>query len=124
MQQVKPFAYDLVLSLDASPRVRPALTGIERSLKDKQLLAATFNHRFFDLREKNLIKGTIEAHELDHLMFSMRPSSMRLIAEGGPDYIGRFRDLSQILFVLEAMARYDIPAAALDLSSLGLNAGR
>lgn len=119
--QVNPFDYDLVLSLDASPRVRTVLNGIEKSLQGQRLLAVTLNHRFFDLRDKNLIKGTIEAHELDHLMFSIRPSSTALIAEVGPEYVSRFRAFSQLVFVLEVMARYAVPAAAIDLVPLGID---
>ena len=121
MQRIKPFDYDLVLSLDASPHVRTALSGIEKWRKGERLLAVTLNHRFFDLREKNIIKGTIETHELDHLMFSMRPSSTRLIAEEGEDYVIRFRSSSQLVFALTVMARYAVPAAAMDLLPLGLD---
>lgn len=111
MSHFSHFAYDVVLSLDSSPQVRRALPAIEQSLGQRRLLAATLNHRFYGLHEKNYIKGTIEAHGLDHIMFSMRPSSQRTIQEYLPREVERFKVLSQIVFVLQAMARYDIPAA-------------
>src|SRR5437016_2628039 len=81
MQRAGSFEYDVVLSLTASPRVRERLSRIERALGSRRLLAATLNHRFHSLHDKNVIKGTIEAHGLDHLMFSMRPSSRVLLTE-------------------------------------------
>jgi len=114
MSQPSHFSYDVVLSLDSSPQVRRALPAIEQSLGQRRMLAATLNHRFYGLPEKNYIKGTIEAHGLDHLMFSMRPTSLRSIQEYLPGEIGRFKALSQIVFVLQVMARYNIPAALVD----------
>jgi N-acetyl sugar amidotransferase len=111
MKQSLHFDYDVVLSLDASPQVRRALPAIEQSLGQRRLLAATLNHRFYGLHEKNLIKGTIEAHGVDHIMFSMRPGSQRMILEYMPPEVERFKAMSQIVFVLQSMARYDIPTA-------------
>lgn len=110
-QPAKPFDYNIVLSLDSSHLVRESLPTIQASLGNQRLLAATLNHRFFTLPEKNFIKGTIEAHDLDHLMFSIRPSSRALIGECTTLEIERFRDLSQLVFVLQVMARYDIAGA-------------
>jgi N-acetyl sugar amidotransferase len=105
------FAYDLVLSLDAAPRVRERLPTIQSQLGDRRLLAVTLNHRFYNVHEKNFIKGSIETHRLDHLMFSMRPSSQRMIAAGTAAAIEKFKDMAQLVLVLQAMGRYEIPAA-------------
>jgi N-acetyl sugar amidotransferase len=109
-----PFAYDVVLALDASPRVRASLPAIEEAYRDSRLLAATLNHRAFTLHEKNAIKGTIEAHHLDHLMFSIRPSADRLLSGRDRAWHGRVKALSQVVFVLQVMARYDIPRGIVD----------
>lgn len=114
----RSFDYDTVLSLNASRRVRECLPAIEQSLGERRMLAATLNHRFFNLYEKNFIKGTIEAHNLDHLMFSIRPSSQRFIAQRDEIEIAKFRDVSQVIFVLQVMARYEIQEAIVQAECL------
>ncbi|MBU1052658.1 MAG: N-acetyl sugar amidotransferase [Proteobacteria bacterium] len=116
------FKYDVVLSLNSLTRLRQSLPEIERLYKEKQILSATLNHRFYDLHEKNYIKGTIEAHNLDHIMFSMRPSSNKLLSDFDHDYIYHFKNLSQLVFVLQCMGRYNIPEAIIASNSL-LNLG-
>jgi hypothetical protein len=111
----KPFAYDQVLSLDSSHRVRHCLSVLEAAPGGRRrLLAVTLNHRFYNLHEKNSIKGTIETHGLDHLMFSIRPSSQRLIEACEGSFIEKFKDLSQLAFVLQAMGRYEIAQGLVD----------
>ncbi len=116
-QQTGYFAYDFVLSLTSSLRLRECLPTIDNTLEERKILAATLNHRFYNLHDKNFIKGSIEAHKLDHIMFSMRPSSNRLVSECGDD-IDKFKDLSQIVFVLQVMGRYDIPAGIIESNYL------
>lgn len=113
-QAFKPFSYDFVLSLTASPHVRRSLPAIQEMLGDQRLLAATLNHRFYRLYDKNVIKGSIETHQLDHLMFSIRPSSHRLISKLGGPQITKFTALSQLVLVLQLMARYDIGTGIVD----------
>lgn len=119
-QSPRPFAYDEVLSLNASPRVRICLTELETrsTAQPRRLLSATLNHRLFDLHEKNFIKGTIETHNLDHLMFSMRPSSRVLIENGEAAFTEKFKELAQLAFVLQVMGRYSIPHGLVDDSYL------
>lgn len=119
-QRPMAFAYDLVLSLNASPRVRECLPAIGDALGGRRLLAATLNHRFYNVYEKNFIKGSIETHHLDHIMFSMRPSSNRLLSECSAGDVDKFKDLSQIVFVLQLMGRYNIPSAIIEDNYLGV----
>ena len=115
------FDYDVVLSLNASSRLRETLPAIEQSLGDRRMLAVTLNHRFYTLHDKNFIKGNIEAHFLDHLHFSMRPSSQRLVAEGSRAEIDRFKDLAEVVFVLQVMARYNIASGIIEGNELRVN---
>lgn len=103
------FSYDLVLSLNASHRLRECLPAIRSSLAGSRVLAVTLNHRFYTLYQKNLVKGALEAHGFDHLHFSVRPSSARLV--DGNEYLDteRFKDLAEVCFVLQTMGRHDIP---------------
>ena len=124
MRHPKPFAYDLILSLNDSPHVRARLPAIKDALGQDRLLAATLNHRFYNVREKNFIKASIETHQLDHIMFSIRPSSHRLFSECDQGVIEQFKDLAQLVFVLQLMGRYDIPAAIVAEDSLSVRERR
>lgn len=115
---MRHFDYDLLLSLTAARRVRECLPGIQQSLGVRRMLGATLNHRFYTLDEKNLIKGTIEAHRLDHVMFSVRPSSRDLLRGCGSAAIERFRNIGQMVLVLQLMARYGVPRAIVAAESL------
>ena len=117
-EQAASFLYDVVLSLNSSRRLRECLPAIEKALEGRRLLAATLNHRFYSLHEKNFIKGSIEAHNLDHLMFSMRPSSHRLLCQARSIDIDRFKEMSQVVFLLQVMGRYKIPAGILEANYL------
>jgi len=108
------FRYNLLISLNASLKLREKHESIVNQFQDKSILAVTFNHRFFKLQEKNYIKAYTDAHELDHIMFSMRPSSKSLIEDLSDDDIQEFADFSQIIFVLQMMGRYDISSAIVD----------
>lgn len=122
MAQIKnSFKYDVVLSLNSSPRLRECFPYIEKQFSEKRLLSATFNHRFYNLNEKNFIKNFIDLHNLDHLMFSMRPSSRNLLAACTELQNQEFRDLSQVVFMLQLMGRYDIPMALIDSNFLDTN---
>jgi N-acetyl sugar amidotransferase len=112
------FKYDLLLSLNSSPRLGECFHSIVKQHGEKKMLAATFNHRFFNLHEKNFIKNFIDFHNKDHLMFSMRPSSRRLLDACTELQIQEFRDLSQVIFMLQLMARYDIPMSLIDSNFL------
>ncbi len=111
------FKYDILLSLTSSQRLKNCFPYIEKHFSSNKLLAATYNHRFYNLAEKNYIKNFIDIHNLDHLMFSMRPSSSNLLTASSVK-IQEFRDLSQIVFMLQLMARYDIPIALIDSNFL------
>jgi N-acetyl sugar amidotransferase len=115
---MRHFDYDLLLSLTAARRVRECLPGIQQSLRGRRMLAATLNHRFYTLDEKNLIKGTIEAHRLDHVMFSVRPSSRTMLRGCGSAAIERFRNVGQLVMLLQLMARYGVQRAIVAAESL------
>lgn len=119
---VRAFAYDVVLSLNASHGVRQSLPSIEEWLNGRRMVAATLDHRFYLLDQKNFMKGTIEAHNLDHLLFTLRPSSRRIVGDLDGYDLERFKEMSQTLFVLQTMARYQVAEAI--VSGAYLDAGR
>lgn len=112
------FQYDVILSLNASIRLRERFPVIKAAYHGQRMLAATFDHRFYRLHEKNFMKGFIETHNLDHLLFTLRPSANRIMAARSEREIHAFKDMSQVLFVLHLMAKYHIDRAVLDATTL------
>ena len=115
------FKYDFVLSLNALLKIRQKHNSIVKLIEGKSILAATLNHRFFNLDDKNYIKAYIDAHNIDHIMFSIRPSAASLIREFSKKDILKFTYYSQIIFVLQMLGRYEISSAIVDLKNAGLN---
>lgn len=112
--EIRSFDYDVILSLNSSRQVRDLLPAIELWLGERRVLAVTLNHRFHSLHAKNFIKGTVEAHALDQLMFSMRPSSRELLGQLESYDLEKFKSVAQAVLVLQIMARYDVEATILD----------
>ena len=70
--------------------------------------------------EKNLIKALIDDYNLDHLMFSLRPSALNFLKQI-PDFnFIEFKDITQVIFVLQSMARYNIPLGIVSNRNLTL----
>jgi N-acetyl sugar amidotransferase len=113
------FSYDVVLSLTPAPSLRERFPAIHEWTGGRRVLAATLNHRLFSLHDKNVMKGTIEAQDLDHLMFSIRPTVASVVASWSPDAIAQFKSLAQLAHVIQVMAYYDVPQAIVDGTSIG-----
>lgn len=105
------FKYDVLVALTPSQRLRDCFPSIKNYFSNKKILAATFNHRFYNLADKNFIKNFIDINCVDHLMFSVRPSSNKLFSLQHGNAVAKFCDLSQVFLALQLMGRYGIPAA-------------
>ena len=103
-----PFHYDMVISLNSQKDQYAVFTEYKNKTPGKKLLAVTYNHRTFNLHEKNYIKALIDQLNFDHLMFSLKPSASLLINETKEIDLDEFREISQVIFVLQTMARYEI----------------
>jgi N-acetyl sugar amidotransferase len=103
-----PFHYDAVISVNSQKDRYAVFTEYKKQNAGKKLLAVTYNHRTFNLHEKNYIKALIDQFNFDHLMFSIRPSASLLINESKEIDLDEFREISQVIFVLQTMARYEI----------------
>jgi N-acetyl sugar amidotransferase len=103
-----PFYYDAVVSVNSQKDLYSILSEYKKLNNGKKFLAATYNHRTFNLHEKNYIKALIDHFSFDHLMFSIRPSAHLLITQSKDVDVQEFREISQVIFVLQTMARYDI----------------
>ncbi len=103
-----PFYYDMVVSINTNKDLYEVFTSCKEKYSGKKLIGATFNHRTFNVHEKNYIKALIDHFNFDHLMFSLRPSASLLIKQTPEIDLNEFREVSQIIFVLQTMARYEI----------------
>jgi N-acetyl sugar amidotransferase len=104
----KTFHYDIVISLDSNRYMYDLCERYVSKLNGQKYLATTFNHRGYNLYEKNLIKSLIDQYNFDHLMFSLRPSAFNFLKQI-PDFnFNEFKDISQVIFLLQSMSRYNI----------------
>ena len=111
--QRNPFHYDLVLSLDSDKDLYYTILEYKKANEKQRIIAATYDHRFFNIHEKNYIKGLIDCFDLDHLLFTLRPSANLLITLQETIDIEVFKKMSQAIFVLQTMTRYDISTGLL-----------
>jgi N-acetyl sugar amidotransferase len=111
----KSFYYDFVFDIDNNVNTFKKASVL---FKDKNLnvLGVTFNHRGYNIHDKNYIKGLIDYLDIDHLMFSLRPSTSKLLLESRKIDLIKFKKFSHISFLLQAMARYEINIGYTDAS--------
>jgi N-acetyl sugar amidotransferase len=109
----KSFSYDFIVSLSSDVNCYTLLTSLknEKILDRNQILSVTFNHRFFNIHEKNLVKGLIDEFDLDHLMFSLKPSASMLLMNTKEIDLEKFLYFSQVIFTLQCMQRYGVNTA-------------
>src|SRR5688572_17756998 len=98
-----PFYYDMVVSINTNKDLHEVFNISKEAYQGKKLLGATFNHRTFNVHEKNYIKALIDHFYFDHLMFSLRPSASLLIKQTPEIDLNEFREISQVIFVLQTM---------------------
>ncbi len=108
-QLCKPFHYDFALSIDSNRELLPLILNFININIDKQVLGTTFNHRMFNIHQKNLIKGSIDFLDIDHLMFSIKPNSLQLVEKFSIVEKNKYKYFTQLIFILQSMIRYEIP---------------
>ena len=113
----KSFYYDCVIDIDNDLSTFKNANDI---VKDKSLkvLGVTFNHRGYNIHDKNYIKGLIDYLDIDHLMFSLRPSLSNFLNESKKLDIAKFKKYSHLTFLLQAMARYEINFGYIEASKI------
>jgi N-acetyl sugar amidotransferase len=112
----KSFYYDCVIDIDNNVNTFKKASDL---VKDQSLkvLGVTFNHRGYNIHDKNYIKGLIDYLDIDHLMFSLRPSLSKLLNESKKIDLMKFKKYSHLAFLLQAMARYEINSGYIDAST-------
>ena len=116
----KFFNYDAVLNVSHIKDL-PSFYEYNSSLNNQKILAVTYDHRFFNLDSKNFIKNFVELNNLDHLMFTLKPSSSNIISKLNESIFNNFLYFSQLVFTIQSMIRYDIKKGFIDTSGLKIN---
>lgn len=115
----KSFYYDFVVAMDSDQSLYSALTEFRKLEPAKQVLSVTYNHRFYNIHDKNYIKGLTDHFDFDHLMYSIRPSSNEVLKKNPSIDKEKFKNLSHVVLLLQSMARYEIPIGILSSKYLG-----
>jgi len=110
------FSYTKIIQLHASTRIAGINELLEKNLLSEKLLVTIFNGRNYDLTSKNFIKNFVELNNVDHMMYSMRPTSSNLLKDHHLNSVKYFH----ALFALQCAARYGIKEVILDFDLLGL----
>lgn len=112
----KSFYYDCVIDIDNNVNTFKKASDL---VKDQSLkvLGVTFNHRGYNIHDKNYIKGLIDHLDIDHLMFSLRPSLSKSLNESKKIDLMKFKKYSHLAFLLQSMARYEIDRGYIDAST-------
>jgi N-acetyl sugar amidotransferase len=113
----KSFYYDCVVDIDTNLNSFKSTSDIVNT-KGLKILGVTFNHRGYNIHDKNYIKGLIDFLDIDHLMFSLRPSLSNLIIKSKNIDVIRFKKYSHLSFLLQSMARYEISLGYIDANNL------
>jgi N-acetyl sugar amidotransferase len=113
-----PFYYDSVVAINEQKDMAELLAAYKKQQRDKKFLGVTFNHRTFNLHEKSYIKALIDSFNFDHMMFSIRPSASLLVQQSHVD-LNEFREMTQVIFVLQTMGRYDVSNGFISSKHLG-----
>lgn len=112
----KSFYYDCVIDIDNNVNTFKKASDLVKE-KNMKVLGVTYNHRGYNIHDKNYIKGLIDYLDIDHLMFSLKPSISRLLHESKKINLVKFKKYSHVSFLLQAMARYEINIGYIDASA-------
>ena len=92
------FDFDYVVIMDENMNYSNEKKRIINKNPEKNFLAVTFNHRMFRLKEKSFIKSEVEHLNLNHLMFSLRPSLSKILKKKFKKKQQFHKKFSSILF--------------------------
>jgi N-acetyl sugar amidotransferase len=107
----KSFFYENALIIDINTNINNALI-IKNN--DKNTLALTFDHRMFSLYEKNLLKNYIDILDLDHMMFTIKPTCIDIIKRINNFDLLQFKLYCRYVFYFNSITRYKIKNSYLE----------
>tara|TARA_B100000989_G_scaffold255083_1_gene203896 strand:- start:13686 stop:15395 length:1710 start_codon:yes stop_codon:yes gene_type:complete len=81
---------------------------------EKNFLGATFNHRSFSLLDKSTIKRELEFLNINHLMFSIRPSAKDILKKNFGKNFSYYKNFLQLYFCIILSIKYGITKIVID----------
>ena len=90
---------DSIIIIDGKKELKSKLSYCT---KNREKILGIINHRFFSLKQKNCIKAEVEKLNINHLIFSLRPSLKKKIAKNlSENLLYDFKKISQLIFLLK-----------------------
>ena len=111
------FHYDHLVLIDENTSLE-YIINLKTKFPNNNILGITFNHRLFSLNEKNIIKNTIDILDIDHLMFSIKPSCIKSIKNINLFDFNEFKTYAKINFLFSCILKYNIKSIHLQKFSL------
>ena len=108
------FNFDHIMLIDGNQKFSEDKLKLLQSNKGEKILGATFNHRLFSLNQKSTIKSELEYLNIDHLMFSIRPSFKKDFLKKFEIKLSFYKDFFQIYFCIVLCLKYKINSIILD----------
>jgi N-acetyl sugar amidotransferase len=109
----KSFYYDTIISLNSDLKLQNVLNSFSEVGEFEKYLSVTFDHRFYSIHQKNIIKSRIDGYDLDNLLFTIRPSIVEIVKKLKNYDYQKFKSLSQLCFVVDCLIKYDIKKAVI-----------
>ena len=108
------FNFDHVMLIDGNQKFSEDKLRLLSNNKGEKFLGATFNHRLFNLNQKSTIKSELEYLNINHLMFSIRPSFKKIFTKQFKIKSSFYKDFFQIYFCIVLCLKYKINSIILD----------
>jgi N-acetyl sugar amidotransferase len=109
----KPFNYDVGIIIDIDSDINVIL-NLKDTLKNQRILGLTFDHRMHNVNEKNIVKNLIDNIDVDHLMFTIKPSCISILKEIDNFDLEEFKYFSKYVFLIGSASKYKIQSIYID----------
>ena len=106
--------YDYLVMVNGNKKFFNEKLKFIKKNPDKNFLGATFNHRSFSLLDKSVIKNELEFLNINHLMFSIRPSAKDIIKKNLGKNFSYFKNFLQLYFCIILSIKYGIMRIVVD----------
>ena len=108
------FNFDYLMLIDGNTKFSNNKFEFVNKDKSQKILGATLNHRLFKLNQKSAIKSEVDFLNINHLMFSIRPSLQEFFSKKYKKKLAFYKDFLQLYFCIIISIKYKINSIILD----------
>jgi len=108
------FNYDYLVLINGNKKFFYEKSKFIKKNSEKNFLGATFNHREFSLFDKSVIKKELEFLNINHLMFSIRPSAKDIMKKNLSKNFSYYKNFLQLYFCIILSIKYGITKIVID----------